>query len=346
MSFKVGQSNVSKYYVGNSEVSKMYLGSLEVFTSSTTVSVTYSNFGYSGTLGYLYFLTSASPASGTAYKPSGWGNLATNIFGGDNRIEMTFTTDVYSKFCTYFGSNPNFGGFGAANSNNLTLYQPATGAIITFNPQYWQPFQISGGIRVRTFNSSANGYDTSAYVGGYGTFNDTDSIIVSFNEDTPPVIPSLSSLSMSGFIVSYINQPSRAFDGNFSLPGGSFAASISNGTHTGSILNMTFGSPFILNTIGIQTGYTKISEMTLYYDTSNGSGTGWTSLGAKDKTSGHSNFQTINSRTWWQPSWNNTSNSYTHWKLQATAQSGANSNEYWQELYLADSSGIITFGVH
>lgn len=345
MAFKVGQSDVSKYYIGNSEVNKIYLGNTEIFSASNAVSVTYSDFGYSNVLGRLYFLTSASPASGTAYMPSGWGNLATNIFGGDNRLEMTFTTSQYNAFCQYFGDTPSFGGFGAANSNNLTLQQPATSAIITFNPEYWQPFQITGGIRVRLFSASGTGLSSSAYVGGYGTFNDTDSITLSFNEETTPVIPSVS-ISMSGYITSYINQPTRAFDGNFSLPGGTFAASISSGTHTGSILNMTFGSPFTLNTIGIQTGYTKISEMTLYYDTSNGSGTGWTSIGAKDKTSGHANFQTINTRTWWQPSWNNTSNSYTHWKLQATSQSGATSNEYWQELYLADSSGTITFGAH
>ena len=139
---------------------------------------------------------------------------------------------------------------------------------------------------------------------------------------------------------------SKAFDGNFSLPGGTFAASMSGGSHTGSILNMTFNAAFKLSIVGIQTGYTKISEMTLYYDTSNGSGTGWTSVGAQAKTSGHSNFQTINSRTWWQPNWSNTTNSYTHWKLQATADSGAWSNEYWQELYLADSGENTTFGAH
>lgn len=161
-----------------------------------------------------------------------------------------------------------------------------------------------------------------------------------------PPAPTSVSLSASGYITSYINNMSKAFDANFSLPGGTFAASVSSGTHTGSILNMTFNSAFALSRVGIQTGYTKISEMTLYYDTSNGSGTGWTSLGAKAKTSGHSNFQTLGGRTWWQPNWSNTTHSYTHWKLQATAQSGAVSNEYWQELYLANNGETTTFGAH
>ena len=167
----------------------------------------------------------------------------------------------------------------------------------------------------------------------------------SISTGAPPA-PTSVSLSMSGYIVSYINQPSRAFDGNFSVPGGSFAASMSGGNHNGSILNMTFNSAFKLSRVGIQTGYTKISEMTLYYDTSNGSGTGWTSVGAQAKTSGHSNFQTLGGRTWWQPNWSNTTHKYTHWKLQATADSGAWSNEYWQELYLADSGENTTFGAH
>ena len=158
--------------------------------------------------------------------------------------------------------------------------------------------------------------------------------------------PTSVSLSASGYITTYINVMSRAFDGNFSLPGGTFAASMSGGNHNGSILNMTFDAAFALSIVGIQTGYTKISEMTLYYDTSNGSGTGWTSVGAQAKTSGHSNFQTLGGRNWWQPNWGNTSNSYTHWKLQATADSGAWSNEYWQELYLADNGENTTFGAH
>ena len=175
----------------------------------------------------------------------------------------------------------------------------------------------------------------------------TSSVVASTSITTgAPPGPTSVTLSASGYITSYINNMSKAFDGNFALPSGTFAASISGGGHNGSILNMTFDAAFALSIVGIQTGYTKISQMTLYYDTSNGSGTGWTSVGAQAKTSGHSNFQTLGGRTWWQPNWGNTSNSYTHWKLQATADSGAWSNEYWQELYLADNSETTTFGAH
>ncbi len=161
-----------------------------------------------------------------------------------------------------------------------------------------------------------------------------------------PPAPTSVSLSLSGYITSYINNVSNAFDGNFALPSGTFAASGGAGNHVGSTLFMTFNSAFKLSRVGIQTGYTKINQMSLYYDSSNGSGTGWTSIGSKGKGSGDANFQTINSRTWWQPNWSNTTHNYTHWKLVADTQSSAFSNEYWQELYLADSGENTTFGSH
>lgn len=175
----------------------------------------------------------------------------------------------------------------------------------------------------------------------------TSSGVTSTNITTgAPPAPTSVSLSLSGYIASYINNVSRAFDANFSVPGGSFAASMGNGNHAGSILYMTFNSAFKLSKVGLATGYTKINQMSLQYDTSNGSGTGWTSLGAKGKGSGDPNFQTINGQTWWQPDWSNTTHNYTHWKLVADTQGGNVSNEYWQELFLSDSSETTTFGAH
>lgn len=189
MLFKVGQSDVSKYYIGNSEINKIFLGNTEVFSASNAISIDYSDFNYSNQAGRLYFITATSPASGTAFKPSGWGSLASNPFGGDNRLEFALTTSEYSAFTEYFGDTPNFGGFGTANGNSLTLNQSATGAIITFNPELWQPFETNGIIRVRFFNTSYSGLSSSAFVGGYGTFNDTDTITLSFNEEIVPTIP-------------------------------------------------------------------------------------------------------------------------------------------------------------
>ena len=37
MSFKVGQSNVSKYYIGTSPVSKIYQGGTEIYTSGPSL---------------------------------------------------------------------------------------------------------------------------------------------------------------------------------------------------------------------------------------------------------------------------------------------------------------------
>lgn len=175
----------------------------------------------------------------------------------------------------------------------------------------------------------------------------TSSGVASTNITTgAPPAPTSVSLSVTGYMVSYINNMSNAFSGNFALPSGTFAASGGNGNHVGSVLYMTFNLAFKLSKVGIQTGYTKINQMSLQYDTSNGSGTGWTSLGAKGKGSGDANFQTINGRTWWQPDWSNTTHNYTHWKLVADTQSGNVSNEYWQELFLSDSTETTTFGSH
>lgn len=237
MSFKVGQSDVSKYYIGNSEVTKIFSGNIQVFSASNAVSVVYSSFGYTNVVGRMQFITSNPPASGTAFQGSGWGNLAANPFGGDNRLEMTFTTSQYNAFCEYFGATPNFGSFGAANSNNLTLYQPATGAIITFNPEYWQPFQITGGIRVRLFSASLTGLSTNAFEGGYGTFNDIDSITLSFNEDTVPTIPNtlpiLNSIASGGYTATLGSNVSRsAATGTYTLTASVTDPNVTAGTQT------------------------------------------------------------------------------------------------------------------
>jgi hypothetical protein len=70
----------------------------------------------------------------------------------------------------------------------------------------------------------------------------------------------ISSVSIGGYMTSYINTPSNAF-GNDS----NFAASIGNGNHVGSTLSLTFSSAVTLNKLWIRTGYTKINAMKLEY---------------------------------------------------------------------------------
>lgn len=78
----------------------------------------------------------------------------------------------------------------------------------------------------------------------------------------------------------------------------------------------------------------------------------WTQLGSEyDKSSTSSIRGTYNGSTWFMPTFNNSSVYASTWKLQATAQSGAVSNEYWTRLLVEDYSGtsytdtsIVSYG--
>ena len=61
---------------------------------------------------------------------------------------------------------------------------------------------------------------------------------------------------------------------------------------------------------------------------------------AFSKASGSALFGThSDGRSMWMPVLNNSSVSSTHWRLTATSQSGAFSNEYWTSIYIEDSGG-------
>ena len=67
---------------------------------------------------------------------------------------------------------------------------------------------------------------------------------------------------------------------------------------------------------------------------------GWVQLGSEyDKSSSSSLRGTYNSSTWFMPTFNNSSVYATQWKLQATSDSGAWSNEYWTRLLVEDYGG-------
>lgn len=78
----------------------------------------------------------------------------------------------------------------------------------------------------------------------------------------------------------------------------------------------------------------------------------WTQLGSEyDKSSTSALRGTYNGSTWFMPTFNNSSVYASTWKLQATAQSGAVSNEYWTRLLVEDYSGtsytdtsIVSYG--
>lgn len=93
---------------------------------------------------------------------------------------------------------------------------------------------------------ASNEYWTRLHVEDSGgtTYNDDDDVTV----------------SMSGYITTYINNPSNALEND-----SNFAASISAGNHVGSAVNLQFSSAVTLNKLWIRTSYTKIDGMTLKY---------------------------------------------------------------------------------
>lgn len=78
----------------------------------------------------------------------------------------------------------------------------------------------------------------------------------------------------------------------------------------------------------------------------------WTQLGSEyDKSSTSALRGTYDGSTWFMPTFNNSSVYASKWKFQATAQSGAVSNEYWTRLLVEDYSGtsytdtsIVSYG--
>ena len=92
MSFKVGQSNVSKYYIGNSEVDKIYQGGTEIYTSGPN-------------LDDLVLLNSTSLVS-LGQGTSAW----TYIFNTNNAFDNNYSLPS-STFCASIG-NDNHVGYG------------------------------------------------------------------------------------------------------------------------------------------------------------------------------------------------------------------------------------------
>lgn len=94
--------------------------------------------------------------------------------------------------------------------------------------------------------AASNEYWTRLHIEDNGgtTYNDDDDVTV----------------SMSGYITTYINNPSNALEND-----SNFAASIGAGNHVGSAVNLQFSSAVTLNKLWIRTGYTKIDGMTLKY---------------------------------------------------------------------------------
>lgn len=151
----------------------------------------------------------------------------------------------------------------------------------------------------------------------------------------PPIVElnstSLVTLTQGTANWTYIFRPQDAFDLDYSLPGGTFCASIGNDNHVGYGTTMTFTVPTALYEFRIQTGYTKMQTMAMQYY----NGSTWVDyLTGLNKASGSPLFVTIDTRTWWQVLTNNTSTFASQWRVICTVNGAAVSNEYWQELYL------------
>lgn len=206
--------------------------------------------------GFYFGTNSSSPTNNTKYTVSG-----TTGYYSNNRTGLSSGTTYY---CWAFATNAKGTAYGnkiqastvaawtqlgtqksKANTADFSVINGAT---------WWTPTAWNNGSvyaaewkLVATAQSGAvsNEYWTNLYIQEWNG--------VTYNSNPPTTV------SFAGFITSYINNPSNAFSGGY------MAASVSDGNHIGSTINMTFTSPIRVNVLRIETGYTKISGMTLYY---------------------------------------------------------------------------------
>lgn len=113
----------------------------------------------------------------------------------------------------------------------------------------------------------------------------------------------------------------------------SLAAGATSSTLT--ISGLSDGVSYNIYARGFITGVTSSNIVSLNVTTA-----AWTQLGSEyDKSSSSALRGTYNGSTWFMPTFNNSSVYASTWKLQATSDSGAWSNEYWTRLLVEDYSG-------
>ena len=272
MGVYIGATPISKVYQGSSVLSKLNLGgNLLWVNQAASPTITYVSRGETS---LTFTLTNNDTSTASIY------------------YEHTDTTPDLSFVSLASGASTNVTVTGLASSTSYTVYAQAvvtgkeSSTIVNFTQstagwtQLGSEYSKASGsphfttIDGRTwwapvFNNSSIASTQWKFVatstGGEYSNEYWQELYIAAHNGTTYNSTAASGLSFSGFITSYINNPSRAFDGNYALPSGTAAASVSSGNHNGSTIFLNFASPVTLNTIRIQTGYTKVSGMTLYY---------------------------------------------------------------------------------
>lgn len=259
-------TNTLKAYVGDTTVQKIYRGTSLVFQNQVaTPTITYVSVGDnsisftvtnndSATATIYYEHTDSTPDLASVTLAAGATSSTLSVTGlaektsytvyaqatragaeSSTVVSITQTTTGWTQLGSQYDKSSGSSLFGTYNS--ATWWMP------TFNnssvsKRYWK-FQATA-----QSGAVSNEYWTRLLVQAYNGTSYTDSSILTY----------------SGYITSYINAPANAFSNDSNT-----AASISNGDHVGSAINLDFGTNVTLNRIWIRTGYTKISGMTLYY---------------------------------------------------------------------------------
>jgi hypothetical protein len=206
--------------------------------------------------GFYFGTNSSSPTNNTKYTVAG-----TTGYYSNNRTGLNSGTTYY---CWAFATNSAGTTYGSrVEASTVAAWTQIGTQRSKLNPAdfseingvtWWTPPAWNNSSIYATEWKLVATADSGAYSNEYWT----NLYIQDYNGSTynsnPPT-----TVSFSGWITSYINNPSNAFGGGY------MAASTSSGNHVGSTINMTFTSPVRINVLRIQTGYTKVSGMTLYY---------------------------------------------------------------------------------
>ena len=267
--FYIGNTSL-KAYIGGTEIQKIYQGNnlsyqnavadpTIVFVSKTDSSISFTITNNHSSTATIYYDEGVNPEAGN-------GSDSVSLAAG--ATSSTLTISGLSDGVNY---NIYARGFitGVTSSNIVSLnvttaawtqlgseYDKSSSSSIrgTYLSSTWfMPVFNNSSVSATTWKLQAtsdsgawsNEYWTRLHIEDYSgtTYNSSSDVTVSYG----------------GYITTYINSPSNAFNDS------NTAASMSGGNHVGSYVQLVFPSAVTLNKLWIRTGYTKIDGMTLYY---------------------------------------------------------------------------------
>ena len=122
MSFKVGQSDVSKYYIGNSEVNKIYLGNTEVWTPGGGGIADISTLTYDASRSYTGDSYPISRYGGAYFYPKDDGTRLVYTYADYNTHSQRYVNLSTAWDFSTVGSSTNSSGINLSNHYQTTLY--------------------------------------------------------------------------------------------------------------------------------------------------------------------------------------------------------------------------------